>query len=69
MYGYTAVQRYLRGGSACAQQYNAANPNVMDSLLAVAVNISESFLQMLPAQLQVRCRLMLTSFVGSCMRP
>ena len=57
MYGYTAVQRYLRGGSACAEQYNAANPGVVDSLLALAVNVSESFLQMLPTQLQVRCTL------------
>jgi len=65
MYGYTAVQRYLRCGSACAQQYNAANPDVMDSLLAVAVNVSESFLQMLPTQLQVRC---LTIILGPCMR-
>ena len=55
IYGYTAVQRYLRSGSACAQQYNAANAGVMDALLAVAVNVTQSYLQMLPTQLQVRC--------------
>ena len=55
MYGWTAVQRYLRDGSACAVQYTAANLGVMDSLLDVAVNVSESFLRMLPAQLQVCC--------------
>ncbi len=53
IYGYTAVQRYLRSASACAQQYNAANAGVMDALLAVAVNVTASYLQMLPTQLQV----------------
>ena len=61
MYGWTAVQRYLRGGSVCAQQYNADNPGVMNSLLDVAVNVSQTFLQMLPAQLQVGSRMMQTT--------
>ena len=61
------MQRYLRDGSACAQQYSAANPGVMDSLLAVAVNVSKSFLQMLPTQLQVGCQLTLNhSSQGRC---
>ena len=54
MYGWTAVQRFLRDGSACSRQYRAANAAVMDSLLGVVVNVSETFLQMLPTQLQVR---------------
>ena len=57
MYGYTAMQRHLRSASACAQQYNAAHVGVIDALLAVTVNVSQSFLQMLPTQLQVGRRL------------
>ena len=65
MYGWTAVQRYLRDESACSQQYTAANAGVMESLLTVAVDVSESFLQMLPTQLQVSCYLILNNALAA----
>lgn len=53
LYGFTMVQRYMRGGSTCARLYANSNPTVLTSLTATTVSVADRFLANLPSTLQI----------------
>lgn len=53
LYGFTMVQRYMRGGSPCAKLYVKSNPAVLPSLAATTVAVANRCLADLPSTLQV----------------